>query len=228
MESIRINLAVSQRTESGGRELVPLCVAGQPDSNYNEAIERAAHEAGVDIRHDLALPFIDFEDPEFGVTFTILIDDSATLEGVLEIVGDEAHADPPTLQAGRGGRGGGGEFVPLLPEYLISSIRLSAEIWGYGVLALGVWQLGVKRYFANIHRLAADWVRTEQLDDELRQKVLSRSEWTETELNKVFGLSLESTSLLLTTLGYEFHRRDGEGIWVDVRSEEIHNRKPWQ
>lgn len=227
MESIQINLTVAHWSESVGRENVPLYIAGRPEQNYKEAIERAAREKGISTAHDFALPFIDYDDPEYGVRFTILLDDSATLKGVLAIVGDEAHAEPPTLQAGYGGRGGDGGMGPLLPEYLISSVQVGTELLGYGTIVLGAWQLGVKRYFASIQRLAADWVRTEELDDELRQKVLSRSEWPEKEFKKVFGLSLESTSRLLTSLGYDFQRRDGEGIWVDVRSEEIHNRKPW-
>jgi len=223
MASISINLKISRENEGLGQRWETLHVSGRPDEPYVALVEQAANELGISTNGG-GLPFIDYDDPEFGVRFTLSIAPEISLADVLAIVGEDASASPPTLQAGRAGRGGGGD-EPLLPQYVLSYVRLTVEMWGYGTIVLGAWKLGVRRYFLNLRRLSADWVRTGLLDDEVREKVLSRREWTEGELHCVFALSPESNTKLLTELGYEY--RSGNSHWVDVRSEEIHNSEPW-
>ncbi len=221
MDPVNLNMKIISGWTGGLPEWRTLRVTGRPEEPYVPLVEQAARDFGIPDGHD-GLGFIDYDDPEFEVRFTLMIDSRTSLREVLAVVGDDATAEPPTLQAGFGGRGAGGGFEPPLPEYLISHLRLAVELWGYGTITLGAWKLGVKRYFSGLRRLAADWVRTGVLDDELREKVLSRRQWSEHDLDKVFALSLESKTSLLTQLGYEYSPADG-GTWVDTHSEEVHN-----
>ena len=153
MASISINLKISRENEGLGQRWETLHVSGRPDEPYVALVEQAANELGISTNGG-GLPFIDYDDPEFGVRFTLSIAPEISLADVLAIVGEDASASPPTLQAGRAGRGGADE--PLLPEYFLSYVRLAVEMWGYGTIVLGAWKLGVRRYFLNLRRLSAD------------------------------------------------------------------------
>lgn len=222
---MRINLTIQQEAGDSAKTRLDFALEGAPQRLYSEAISAAAELHGIP-HLDGGLPFIDFDEPEFGVQFTALIEDSATLADVAKIFGDEIDAQPPTLKAGRAGRGGGG-LEPILPEDIVSYVRIVGEVSGYVALTLAVWKSWVARYFSSTRRAAADWVRTGDLSTELRRKVLSKRDWYQAELDRTFALSPESCTALMTSLGYEFRRHHDDEFWVDVRSEELHNRPRW-
>lgn len=199
--SVTICLAL-EKWDGESRSEVPIAITGPPEARYRDLVDEVVYNG------EGGYPFIDYDDVEHGQRFTLFVDRTATMAEVAEALGEEIHAQPPTLMLGSGGRGGDGGFTLEALLYVADDLKRVGEWVGVGLVA---WKLAVARYYRTTRRLAKDWVDTDEISMELRQAVLAYNPWDRTDFDRVFKLA-DRGPVLLRALGFERDMQYGEPL----------------
>lgn len=198
-----------------------ISVLGDPTDRFLGAVAKSARKAGTwvdrgfrwELDEPSSMAAIIRVDVDGVRTPPIFIDSDISIQELENLVGSAAFTSPPSVTVSPNDGVGGDEFFQFVAD-IHQPVQVIAEIAGY-LSAFRVIYTRVRR------------VRDRPIENEIRVSYLThaispeliaffreRPEWTSSQIEKRFGLSMDSVSTLMPLCGFTAAIDKHEILWI--------------